>query len=132
MAEDTVSLREHFEVRILGLEKSIDERFSAQDQAVKTAMQSAEKAVNKAESAAERRFESVNEFRNTLSDQARMLMPRAETEQAVKALSEKLDVLATRVNAREDRGRGMGDIWAYIVGALGIVVALAALFRSHA
>src|SRR6185369_3165104 len=42
------------------------------------AMQAAAKAIDKAELATERRFEGVNEFRQTLSDQARTFMNREE------------------------------------------------------
>jgi hypothetical protein len=122
MAEgrETVSLREY-----------VDTRFAAQESAVQAALASAEKAVVKAESAAERRFDSVNEFRATLADQARLLMPRAEAESAMKSLTEKLDALQMRVNARDDRGRGMGDIWGYIVGAVGILALVIGYLRGH-
>jgi len=122
MAEgrETVSLREY-----------VDTRFAAQESAVQAALASAEKAVVKAESAAERRFDSVNEFRATLADQARLLMPRAEAESAMKSLTEKLDALQMRVNARDDRGRGMGDIWGYIVGAVGILALVISYLRGH-
>jgi hypothetical protein len=119
-ARETVSLREY-----------VDIRFAAQESAVQAALASAEKAVVKAESAAERRFDSVNEFRATLADQARLLMPRAEAESAMKSLTEKLDALQTRVNARDDRGRGMGDIWGYIVGAVGILALVIGYLRGH-
>jgi hypothetical protein len=119
-ARETVSLREY-----------VDIRFAAQESAVQAALASAEKAVVKAESAAERRFDSVNEFRATLADQARLLMPRAEAESAMKSLTEKLDALQMRVNARDDRGRGMGDIWGYIVGAVGILALVIGYLRGH-
>ena len=54
------------------------QRFEAQSTAIKDALIAAEKAVTKAEVATERRFESVNEFRQTLSDQAAKFVTRTE------------------------------------------------------
>lgn len=119
MNQDSVSLREYVEAR-----------FEAQEKAVQSALAAAEKAVIKAETASEKRFESVNEFRNTLSDQARLLMPRAETEQALKGLADKIDVVTGRLNQRDDRGKGMGEIWGYIVGAVGVLALLISYLRA--
>jgi len=55
-----------------------EQRFKAQEQAVAFALASAEKAVTKAELAAEKRFESVNEFRNQLKDQTGTFLTRNE------------------------------------------------------
>ena len=112
-AEPTVSWRDY-----------VDRRFDAQKEAVAAALAAADRAVAKAESAAERRFEAQNEFRGTLSDQARMLMPRAEAEQALKTINDKIEVLSSRVNSREDRGQGRGDVWGFIVGAAGFAAAV--------
>ena len=65
-------------------------------------MNAAEKAVLKAEAASERRFESVNEFRATLADQAARLMPRAEVEISIKSLGDKV----TEALSRLDRTAG--------------------------
>ena len=54
------------------------QRFDAQTLAIKDALLAAEKAVTKAEVATERRFEGVNEFRQTLSDQAAKFITRTE------------------------------------------------------
>jgi len=55
-----------------------EQRFKAQEQAVAFALQAAEKAVTKAELAAEKRFESVHEFRNQLKDQTGTFITRNE------------------------------------------------------
>lgn len=113
------------------LREYVDVRFEAQEKSVQAALYSADRAVAKAEAASERRFDSVNEFRNTLSDQARLLMPRSETEQALKGLSDKIDTLTIRINQRDDRGRGMGDVWGYLVGAVGFLALIVSFFRGH-
>jgi len=67
--------------------------FTAQKLSVDAALAAADRAVNKAEVASEKRFEGVNEFRGTLQDQQRTLMPRAEAEFADRVLAEKMDAM---------------------------------------
>lgn len=71
-----------------------------------TALLSAEKAVTKAELAADKRFEAVNEFRAQLADQAATLMARTEADARLLALSEKLETETARVNAQIGEIRG--------------------------
>jgi hypothetical protein len=108
----------------LTLREYVDARFDSQEKAVNAALAAAQKAVDKAEAASEKRFESVNEFRAALGDQARLLMPRSEAEQQFKTISEKIDVLTTRINARDDRGTGMGQVWGWLVAAIGMAVGI--------
>ena len=90
----------------------------------------------KAESAIEKRFDSVNEFRASLADQARLLMPRQEAESLLKSLTEKLEtglkVLADRVETQSaqlissaGKKSGIESGWGYAVGAVGLVLAIA-------
>lgn len=105
----------------ISLREYVDLLASTQKEAVNAALAAAQKAVDKAEAASERRFESVNEFRATLSDQARLLMPRLEAEQQFKTMSEKIDVLTARVNARDDRGAGLHLGWVLLVGVIAVI-----------
>lgn len=76
--------------------------FDAADKAVQAALESAKEATNKAELAADKRFESVNEFRAQLTDQARTFMPRTEAEARLVAVSEKLEDQQTRASQAHD------------------------------
>lgn len=67
------------------------------------ALEAADKAIGKSETATEKRFESVNEFRGQLADQASRFMPRAESLQRHEQNAEKLDGLEKRL--REDMSR---------------------------
>lgn len=117
------------EPQVVTLREYIDVRFEAAENSVAAALSAADRAVAKAEAASERRFDSVNEFRSTLADQARLLMPRSETEQALHAINDKLDTLSARLNQRDDRGSGRGEIWAYLTGAVGIFALVVSIFR---
>ncbi len=81
MSEWTVeTLKEHFEALIEEINKRYEQRFL-----------SSENAIEKRDAATEKRFESVNEFRQTLADITSKGIPRVEFENTHKALSEKLE-----------------------------------------
>lgn len=117
---ENISLREHIMTLLGEMDRRIEGALAAQDKAVQIAMVASEKAVVKAEIAAEKRFESVNEFRGQLSDQAATFMPRAEAEQRMGALAEKITDLTGSSRA------GANALWGYLVGAFGIIVGVAA------
>lgn len=98
-------------------------------------MAAADRAIQKAEMSAEKRFESVNEFRNTLGDQQRMLMPRAESEAMHRAsdermaaidktLTEKINALSQAEASRADRSVGNKEGWHWAVLAVGAILTL--------
>ena len=60
------------------IQEEIDRRFTEAARAVRVALEGAEKAVAKAETANERRLDSVNEFRGQLTDQTATFMTRNE------------------------------------------------------
>jgi hypothetical protein len=64
--------------RVAQLEKRMNERFDSLLRETTTAFAGAEKAILKAETATEKRFEGVNEFRAQLSDQAARFITRDE------------------------------------------------------
>jgi len=134
----TESLKEHFTTLFDETDRRYEERFIAQEKATKSNLDSAKEAVLKAEAAAERRFESINEFRQALSDQATQFIPRIEAVQRTEQNSEKITNLEkrmtealTQINSRLDlnagKSTGMNAIWGYIAGAIGIVTALVSM-----
>lgn len=123
----------------------VDKEFHEHIQQVRTetqaALEAAEKAIAKAETATDKRFESVNEFRAQLADQAARFMPRDESINRHDATSEKIADLDRRqradialVNSRLDLAAGASGgldksrqiiAWgiAAILGLISIVVA---------
>jgi hypothetical protein len=107
---------------MVSLREYVDIRFSAMGD-----------AVLKAENAAEKRFEGVNEFRKQLGDQARTFMPRLESEEKFRSMEKMVTDLAARVNAKDNQSRGKGEVFGWIFGASGIALAVIegfALFRK--
>ena len=113
LLRELAALRELLETRINALDRLLSRRMDDADKAISAALASAEKAVTKAETSAERRFEAVNEFRKTLSDQASTFIPRGEYDAANAAVADRVNANADRVAALElrltsrlDRGEG--------------------------
>jgi hypothetical protein len=106
------------------------ERFEAQNTQVAMALAAAEKAVGKAETATERRFEGVNEFRSAMDDQQRLFLPRKEYEAMVHTMTERVDLLGTRIERMESKGAGASVGWGYAVGAVGLVAVVVAIIMQ--
>ncbi len=118
--------------------KRYELRASTQDNAVKSALDTSEKAITKAESATERRFEGVNEFRQTLADQASRLMPRSEYTVQHQALEDKVSTSEARINQLQNdilallaRGGGMKEAWGYVGIITGLIIAAVAGVYFH-
>lgn len=67
------------------------------------ALQAADKAIQKAESATEKRFEGVNEFRAQLADQARTFISRTESISRHERTGEQMDGLVQLIAEMRDR-----------------------------
>ena len=116
-----------YEQRFTASQQAIQLGFSAQKSAVDAALAAADRAVIKAETSAEKRFEAVNEFRSTLADQQRNLIPRSEVDVVVVAISEKIADLQKRVDAQQSERRGVQGGWGYAIGVIGFVAMLMGL-----
>lgn len=95
------------------------ERFQAQREMTALALTASDRAVTKAETATEKRFDAVNEFRATLSDQARNLMPRAETELQFKSINADIALMKEQFLAQRGVNTGLHQGWIIFIGALG-------------
>jgi hypothetical protein len=98
---DDLRYRQRFDAQ----QKAVVDALLAAEKAVNAALASADRAVVKAETASEKRFESVNEFRAVLISQSASLMPRTEVDGRLAAVNEKIDDIKTRID-RGEGGRG--------------------------
>lgn len=110
--------------RIRHLSELMNARFEGADKATRLALDEREKAALKSERDYNERFKGQNEFRGTLSDQARTLMPRAESEKSTDVTNETLRRLENSQIASAGRGLGMSALWGYIIGAAGLAFAI--------
>jgi hypothetical protein len=113
----------------------VGEAIQALRRELELALDAAKEAVTKAETANEKRFDSVNEFRASLSDLTSTLMPRSEAEIRFSTLSDAVSEntryidrsggKATGVDAARDRFIGTATVIAVFIGAVGgIIVAV--------
>lgn len=113
-----------------------NQRFEAQEKAVAAALAAAKEAVAKAETAVEKRFEGLNEFRGTLKDQQATLMPRSEVLALLKSMDEKISNTDVRLTQLISRGEGINwlvGVIGSLVGAItGLLVAVVAFRRRPA
>lgn len=77
---------------------------------VNQAFEAQQSAVQKAEAAAEKRFDAVNEFRQQLNDQALGFMPRRESELQVASLLNRVDQLQQSVQSTATETMPRGEV----------------------
>jgi hypothetical protein len=75
---DGVGLREHFEDILCEIDKRYEQRFCAQEQAVKAALNSAQMAVDKAEVNVKAWQAASNEWRGAMTDKEKLQVSRNE------------------------------------------------------
>jgi chromosome segregation ATPase len=136
------SQKEHVLAIIDERDRRYEDRFKAMDEKTGLALTSSEKAFTKAETATEKRFDAVNEFRGSLKDQADRMMPRAEADGRFGGVEDKIDEIKKEVNSlRENRSEMTGvkvttlegrqqNNWMIgtVLGALAVVISAAAFF----
>ncbi|MEK8108874.1 hypothetical protein NKG94_36460 [Micromonospora sp. M12] len=104
------ALERLFDAKLANLHTKID----AQAKEVMVALSAADKAVAKSDVATEKRFESVNEFRQTLSDQTKTFIARVEFEVVRDSHAGQIAALASRMDKLDGKGPGStpaGSIW---------------------
>lgn len=116
---------------------AIDAAFSAQKEAINAALAAADRAVNKAELATEKRFESVNEFRGTLDNQQRTLIPRSEVavikdglEEKIAQLTKQMDEMRLERSGQIQQRSGLKEGWGVAVGIVGLVMLVVGLLSG--
>jgi len=114
-----IELQDYILMKIESNDLRYEQRFLSSQQALNAALESASTAVIKAETATEKRFDSVNEFRATLADQQRTYMPRSEVDIIIKNLEERVSINANQISTLVGQKSGRTDQTGYILAILG-------------
>lgn len=109
------------------LKELIEQRLDSMDKALTAALQATKEAIQKAETATEKRFESVNEFRSQLGDQARTFMPRLEAEQRLDQLVQEQLRIKAKMERQEGKEGGISGLAAGIATGISVLVAVGSL-----
>lgn len=118
--------KQYLESRIAGLQEMMATSIATAKETLIAAMAASEKAIQKAEAASDRRHEAANQFRDTLSDQAQRLMPRAETEQRFSAIQDAINKLE-QFKATQQGAANHGESSARMTMAIIAILVTAAL-----
>ena len=94
-----------------------------------------EKQVDAALAANEKRLDALNELRGTLEDMGANQVPRAEFMLAIKQANARLEEQSKTTDARiadlkGSNRAGASSLWAYIVGAVGVLALAVSLFTG--
>ncbi len=104
--KEVLERRTDLRTEILELIKDKSDYFEAAITAVKDSLSQSvnanKEAVIKAETASEKRSDSVNEFRNTLKDQQSSLLPRGEAQTIFQSFNKQIDAIIKDVSDLRD------------------------------
>jgi hypothetical protein len=103
----------------------------AAKEGVNAAMASAEKAILKAETATEKRFDSVNEFRQAMRDQQENFASKSETNMRIEDLTKRLDRVTSGMEMSTGRSSGLLAAGLLSGWAITTAIALIAIFWRH-
>jgi len=112
------------------LEKSTANALAALDKNNAVALTAAKEAVTKAEVAAEKRFDSVNEFRGQLKDQQNTLASKAEVDTRFRFIEDKINSIEARLNRTTGGFDAANWIWLALMAIAGVVIVGAQFFRN--
>ena len=104
---DTVSILEHVESLLDGMDKRIQQRFEA-----------TEKAIEKAEVAFNLRLIPLNELRADVVKKGDFA-----------AVEQRIADLAGRLDRADGRAKGIGDGWGWLIGAVAVVLTALIYFK---
>lgn len=102
MADDTISLKEYIDLRVRNVDESVSIAYRSM----------------------EKRLAGMNEFRDTLKDQASKFVTRAEIEDKVETMQKQIDVLLISKATLEGKASQQSVVTALIISAIGIVLGL--------
>lgn len=78
-----------------------------------------------------KRLDGMNEFRESMRDQANRTIPRNEYEAQYKNLVDRVDQIATQVNVFLGHSTGQNALITNIIAGTAVLIALASVFLGH-
>lgn len=103
----TDTLRAHYDAVLRERDRRFDQRFIAQEEAIRAALTSAERAVAKAEYSIEQRLTLLNELRTGVATSAEL-----------ESLKKLIDLMESRMDRTEGKSQGLGSAGNIIVAVI--------------
>lgn len=144
----TDTLKDYLERIVHESDRRYEQRFEAQEKAVRAALDSAALAVTKAETDNLKWREAANEWRLAMGDRERNFMPRNESVSEfgnlekqlaehvksrgilIESLQKQITDLQTYRAANEGKSTGLHAGWGYLVGAVGFLATIIAVILA--
>lgn len=130
------ALRQALVAQIRSQKEAIEAALIAAKEALIAAMAASEKAIAKQEGAIKDRFESVNEFRGQLNDQAKLFIPKSEADLRFSGVDKKIEEIGSwrrsveaALTAAQSKSGVIYAIIAMAIAAGGLLIATFNLFR---
>ncbi len=124
LESQTEALEKNFAQQIMASRDALVAGSKAQREALDAALAASERAIAKAEVSTEKRFESVNEFRNALTDQQKNFATNSEVYLRFAALEEKVNTAFTILNETKGRASGalgaQSTVFAFVIAGVAI------------
>lgn len=98
-----------------------NERADAKARALQDTLAQTKEAADRAAAELNKRFDSVNEFRQTLSDQAQSFASKDSVEVRFKAVEENIAKNAAELSDIQSRSAGATQLWTIIAAAIALV-----------
>lgn len=124
------SLYLHLREIIKGKEAVVNARIDGLEKATAQALTAATLAAEKSERTYNQRFESVNEFREQMRDQAAQFAQSAYVDSRDDALAKRIDSLEAQVDRNTGAGSNLKDLRAWI-GWIAALIAVAVAFLAY-
>ena len=94
------------------------------DKAIGIALASAKEAVGVAEKNAEKWRDNANEWRDAMNDREKKFLSREEFVLFKDSSQKALVVEKERADKDEGKGKGLNAFWGYLVGVIGVIIAI--------
>ena len=109
-----------YQERFAAQEKAVKDALAAQEKAVNAALAASEKAVSVAETNAAQWRAGANEWRSAMTDRERNFATQAE-----------FLLMKERIDKNEGSGKGMRELWGWLTAAVVMVVSVVSNFFVH-
>lgn len=119
-----ITLKQHFDQRLLDQDKAVQAALAAAEKAVAAALAAAEKAREQAAEEAKAWRENANEWRQAMNDREQRFSQRPETDGELRAIRAQIESL----KESRDQGTGRSAVLATVVS---VVIGILMMFGSR-
>lgn len=113
--------KDYVEAQINSLKETFSAQIKSQKEMTDLSAASADRAVTKAETATEKRFEAINGFRAQLENMAKTFAVKSEVDLRANALEDKLNTAVVTLSENKGKGAGINIAWVTAISAIGVI-----------